>query len=139
MSKFTVENIKDVDDVKLRVLVSLLNDWRYRGEHRIWENDVTDEYHQILYTTGMAIKRHVGFSKDLKHVPPDFVNDLNEVNYYEISMPGYVYDTYWNNLVSICVRKGVSRMNSASARLRCEALIVTLQHELPDEVFQEVI
>lgn len=54
---------------------------------------------------------------------PDYVNDLNAMHRVEEWLTDQMYDAYCNELVSICVRDGRGRMNSATARQRAEAFL----------------
>lgn len=63
--------------------------------------------------------------KLLKRIP-NFCNDLNIIHGMEESLTDAEYETYWDNLVIICVRDGRERLNSATARQRAEALLIVL-------------
>lgn len=66
-----------------------------------------------------------GKGKLLKEIP-NFCKNLNITHDVEESLTDTEYDTYWDNLVTVCVRDGRERLNSATARQRAEALLVVL-------------
>ena len=57
---------------------------------------------------------------------PDYVNSLEAMHRVEELLTDQMYDAYCNELVSICVRDGRGRINSATARQRAEAFLRTI-------------
>ena len=61
-----------------------------------------------------------------KQRPPKYPQDLNAMHAIEMSLTDKEYDTYWNHLVEVCIRDGHERINSATARQRAEAFVLTM-------------
>ena len=61
-----------------------------------------------------------------KSILPDYCNDLNAMRGAEMTLSNEIYDEYWNQLVFVCVNEGEERMNSASAKLRAKAFVITI-------------
>lgn len=57
---------------------------------------------------------------------PDCANDLNAMHEAEKVLNDVSYDSYWNNLVFVCVQSNTERLNSATARQRAEAFLRTI-------------
>lgn len=109
--KLTLEQVKALSDEELRVKVAKLCGW--------------GEFHNDHYGSGFWTGPSAVDGED----PPDYPHDLNAMHVVEEGMTDAQYDTHWNELVAICVRDGRERMNSATARQRAEAFVLTMQGE----------
>ena len=57
---------------------------------------------------------------------PDYANDLNAMHEAEKLLNDVSYDSYWSNLVFVCIQSNMERLNSATARQRAEAFLKTI-------------
>lgn len=57
---------------------------------------------------------------------PDYCNDLNAIHEAEKVLNDVSYDSYWSNLVFVCIQSNMERLNSATARQRAEAFLRTI-------------
>ena len=57
---------------------------------------------------------------------PDYCNDLNAMREVEMTLSNEIYEEYWNQLIFVCMNEGEERMNSASAKLRAKAFVITI-------------
>ena len=61
-----------------------------------------------------------------KSILPDYCNDLNAMREVEMTLSNEIYEEYWNQLIFVCMNEGEERMNSASAKLRAKAFVITI-------------
>ena len=61
-----------------------------------------------------------------KSILPDCCNDLNAMREVEMTLSNEIYEEYWNQLIFVCINEGEERMNSASAKLRAKAFVITI-------------
>lgn len=61
-----------------------------------------------------------------KSILPDCCNDLNVMREVEMTLSNEIYEEYWNQLIFVCMNEGEERMNSASAKLRAKAFVITI-------------
>ena len=61
-----------------------------------------------------------------KSILSDCCNDLNAMREVEMTLSNEIYEEYWNQLIFVCMNEGEERMNSASAKLRAKAFVITI-------------
>ena len=87
-----------------------------------------EDYDMLLPYSSAPKRKLYGATKFANNwtLVPDYCNDLNAMREVEMTLSNEIYEEYWNQLIFVCMNEGEERMNSASAKLRAKAFVITI-------------